>query len=44
LRWGYQDPAYFSRLFRREFGESPREWRTRALPPGPGRAWPAVAG
>jgi AraC-like DNA-binding protein/uncharacterized cupin superfamily protein len=26
-RWGYQDPAYFSRLFRREFGLSPREWR-----------------
>jgi AraC-like DNA-binding protein len=31
IRWGYQDPAYFSRLFRREFGESPRQWRTRAL-------------
>jgi AraC-like DNA-binding protein len=31
FRWGYQDPAYFSRLFRREFGESPRQWRARAL-------------
>jgi AraC-like DNA-binding protein len=31
LRWGYLDPAYFSRLFRRQFGESPREWRARAL-------------
>jgi AraC-like DNA-binding protein len=44
IRWGYQDPAYFSRLFRREFGESPREWRARALAPGPGPAWPAAAG
>jgi AraC-like DNA-binding protein len=44
LRWGYQDPAYFSRLFRREFGESPREWRARALRPGPGRSWPVAAG
>jgi AraC-like DNA-binding protein len=33
LRWGYLDPAYFSRLFRRQFGESPREWRARALAP-----------
>lgn len=30
LRWGYLDPAYFSRLFRRQFGESPRDWRARA--------------
>jgi AraC-like DNA-binding protein len=30
-RWGYRDQAYFSRLFRREFSESPREWRARAL-------------
>ena len=34
LRWGYLDPAYFSRLFRRQFGESPREWRARALATG----------
>ena len=44
VRWGYQDPAYFSRLFRREFGESPRDWRARALASGPDGAWPAVAG
>jgi AraC-like DNA-binding protein len=30
LRWGYADPAYFSRRFRFEFGETPREWRARA--------------
>ena len=29
-RWGYRDQAYFSRLFRRAFGETPREWRARA--------------
>jgi AraC-like DNA-binding protein len=30
-RWGYRDQAYFSRLFRRSFGETPREWRARSL-------------
>jgi AraC-like DNA-binding protein len=30
-RWGYRDQAYFSRLFRRSFSETPREWRARAL-------------
>jgi AraC-like DNA-binding protein len=30
VRWGYRDQAYFSRLFRRAFGETPREWRARA--------------
>jgi AraC-like DNA-binding protein len=30
-RWGYRDQAYFSRLFRRSFGETPREWRANAL-------------
>jgi AraC-like DNA-binding protein len=29
-RWGYPDQAYFSRLFRRTFDETPREWRARA--------------
>jgi AraC-like DNA-binding protein len=24
---GYRDPAYFSRVFRKRFGQSPREWR-----------------
>jgi len=26
-RWGFTDPAYFSRTFRAEFGVSPREYR-----------------
>lgn len=30
LRAGYQDPLYFSRLFRREFSISPSEYRSRA--------------
>lgn len=29
-RWGIRDPAYFSRVFKQEFGESPRQWRERA--------------
>ncbi len=24
---GYTDPAYFSRVFRARFGQSPRAWR-----------------
>lgn len=26
-RWGFDDPAYFSRIFRQRFGMSPREYR-----------------
>ena len=26
-RCGYLDPSYFARLFRRQFGKGPREWR-----------------
>jgi AraC-like DNA-binding protein len=41
-RWGYPDPAYFARLFRRAYGETPREWRATAhtlrLPAQPGLA------
>ncbi len=28
-RWGYRDQGYFSRVFRRAFGETPRDWRER---------------
>jgi AraC-like DNA-binding protein len=28
-RLGWEDPLYFSRVFRRVMGLSPREWRTR---------------
>lgn len=31
FRWGFNDSAHFSHCFRREFGLSPREFRTRAL-------------
>ena len=30
-RGGFVDPAHFSRVFRAEFGMSPREWRRRSL-------------
>jgi AraC-like DNA-binding protein len=30
--WGFNDAAHFSRSFREQFGQSPREWRVRALP------------
>lgn len=29
-RWGFLDQAYFSRVFRQAFGESPKQWRARA--------------
>lgn len=31
---GFEDPAYFSRFFRRRTGESPAAWRRRQLEPG----------
>jgi AraC-like DNA-binding protein len=40
-RWGFTDPSYFSRRFRRAFGVSPRDWRQAApvpwSPPAPRR-------
>jgi len=30
-RWGFSDPAHFSRRFRQAFGASPRDWRMAAL-------------
>ena len=32
LSWGYNSPAHFSRVFRKQFGATPSEWRARALP------------
>ena len=32
LSWGYNSPAHFSRVFRKQFGASPSEWRARARP------------
>jgi AraC-like DNA-binding protein len=29
-RWGIADQAYFSRIFRQAFGESPKQWRLRS--------------
>ena len=34
LSWGYNSPAHFPRVFRKQFGATPSEWRARALPPG----------
>nr|WP_281371966.1 helix-turn-helix domain-containing protein [Modestobacter versicolor] len=32
-RWGFSDPSYFSRRFRRAFGLTPREWRQASAAP-----------
>ena len=32
LSWGYNSPAHFSRVFRKQFDATPSEWRARALP------------
>jgi AraC-like DNA-binding protein len=40
-RWGFRDPAYFSRAFRDAYGLSPREYR-RALAVVSSPAWAAV--
>jgi hypothetical protein len=29
LSWGYNSPAHFSRVFRKQFGATPSEWRAR---------------
>jgi AraC-like DNA-binding protein len=31
-RWGFTDPSYFSRRFRRAFGLTPRDWRRLPVP------------
>ncbi|MET7648937.1 helix-turn-helix domain-containing protein [Streptomyces sp. NPDC005426] len=33
-RWGFVNPAHFSRVFRGAYGLSPREWRTQRLESG----------
>jgi AraC-like DNA-binding protein len=29
---GYNDPGYFARVFKQEYGETPQEWRAKQLP------------
>ncbi|WP_236656569.1 helix-turn-helix transcriptional regulator [Streptacidiphilus jiangxiensis] len=36
VRWGFRDAAEFSRVFRREFGLAPREYRSAAQASGVG--------
>lgn len=33
--WGFSDAAHFSRMFRDEYGQSPREWRAEATATAP---------
>ncbi|MEZ0094866.1 helix-turn-helix domain-containing protein [Streptacidiphilus sp. EB129] len=37
-RWGFVNPAHFSRVFRTAYGMSPREWRSATLTPAPSAA------
>ena len=37
--WGFTDPSYFSRRFRKAFGSTPRDWRRTASPAPSHPAW-----
>jgi AraC-like DNA-binding protein len=39
-RWGYPDPAHFSRLFKSTYGVGPRDYRASHGPADPGRRCP----
>jgi AraC-like DNA-binding protein len=36
-RWGYPDPAHFSRLFKATYGMGPRDYRASHAPAAPDR-------
>lgn len=37
-RWGFSSPVYFNRLFKKQFGQTPGEWKREALASLPGIA------